>query len=208
VIPGVFHPLERGTTLCMIAREYGVPVATLMEVNRIVDPTSIPAGEPIFVPGATRVLLMKPQRSLASRFAWPLGGCITSRFGASGTRAHHAGIDIDGDEGDPIRAAAEGRVVRIEADPHYGLLVVVEHADGYSTLYAHASDLVAGEGEWVKRGQVIALVGNSGNARGTHLHFEIRLNGLAVDPFPFLAASRPGKSVGGKVERSAQRSAS
>jgi murein DD-endopeptidase MepM/ murein hydrolase activator NlpD len=206
--PGVYHPLERGTTLSMLSKEYGVPVERLMEVNRIVDPTSIPAGDLIFVPGATRMLPVKPLPSPASRFAWPLGGCITSPFGDTGTRAHHAGIDIDGKRGDPIRAAADGRVVRIDDDPHYGLLVVLEHADGYATLYAHASCLLVGEGEYASRGRVIALVGESGNARGTHLHFEIRRNGRAVDPFPFMAKRRAAVQVGGVAGRLSPRSAS
>jgi len=130
----------------------------------------------------------KTEAPRGPRFTWPLRGRVTSPFGASSKRARHAGIDIDGEGGDPILAAADGEIVRIAENPRYGLLVVVAHARGYATWYAHASDLFVRKGDSVKGGQVIALVGESGNAHGSHLHFEVRRNGRPVDPLPFLAA--------------------
>jgi len=140
----------------------------------------------------------EPAATQGPRFAWPLRGSITSPFGPTRTRTHHAGIDIAGKAGDPIRAAADGRVVHIADNARYGLLVVVEHDGGYATWYAHASDLYVAKGDVVTRGQVLALVGESGNARGTHLHFEVRRNGRPVDPLPFLEASRIAGRSGGQ----------
>src|SRR5262245_12673695 len=100
--PGVYHPLESGMTLYGLSRLYGVPVTTLMKANGIEDPTSIPAGSKIFVPGATA----RRSVPIRARFDWPLRGAITSPFGRRGERDHHSGVDIDGEEGDPIRAAA------------------------------------------------------------------------------------------------------
>src|SRR6266850_160310 len=138
----------------------------------------------------TLAVAADPVATPAPRFAWPLRGSVTSPFGATSTRAHHAGIDIAGAAGDSILAAADGRVVHIADNARYGLLVVVEHDGGYATWYGHASDLFVAKGDVVTRGQVLALVGETGNARGTHLHFEIRRNGRPVDPLPLLEAPR------------------
>lgn len=129
--------------------------------------------------------------SVALSIAWPVKGPVTSRFGASEKRSHHSGIDIAGDIGDPIHAAADGRVLRIADHVHYGLLVVIEHDGGYATWYGHASALEVRKGDTVTRGQVIAHVGETGNARGIHLHFEVRRNGRPVDPLPFLKPAVP-----------------
>jgi len=182
--PGIHHRLERGQTISSMARMYGVPADAIIAANGIVDPSSIPVGTKIFVPGAKQVL---PVPSAAARFAWPVNGPVTSPFGATaGRKDRHSGIDIAGDIGDPIQAAADGRVLRIADHAHYGLLVVIEHDGGYATWYGHASALEVRKGNAVTRGQVIAHVGETGNARGTHLHFEVRRNGRLVDPLPFL----------------------
>lgn len=175
---GVYHTLQRGQTLSALSRVYGVPVATLMHANRVTDPTDIPAGTKILVPGATRVLPIPSQPLLS----WPLRGPITSPFGPRGRHSRHTGIDIDGVTGQAIKAAADGRVV--EADRHgaYGLEVVIDHGGGLATRYAHASRLLVKRGEMVRRGQKIAEVGRTGDARGSHLHFEVLKNGRPVNP--------------------------
>jgi murein DD-endopeptidase MepM/ murein hydrolase activator NlpD len=187
---GIYRTLRPGMTLFQLSRIYGVSVGALMKANRIVDPTSIPAGSKIFVPGATA--RAAPSRT---RFALPLRGRITSTFGATERRSHHTGIDIDGEEGDPIAAAADGRVARIDDDPKYGLLVILDHESGYATWYAHASEVLVREGDDVRRGQTIARVGDSGDARGTHLHFEVRLKDRPVDPLIYLDAGRSTASL-------------
>jgi murein DD-endopeptidase MepM/ murein hydrolase activator NlpD len=118
--------------------------------------------------------------------AWPIEGLVTDRFGARGRRSHHDGIDIDGNKGDLIRAVASGRVVRAGDEGAYGKTVIVDHGDGIATLYAHASKIRVDEGDEVGQDQAIAEVGRTGNARGTHLHFEVRRNGRPVDPLPLL----------------------
>jgi len=184
---GIYHPLERGMTLYKLSKTYGVPVETLLAANEIEDASSIPVGTLIFVPGARQRLEAEPPRPPAEpSLGWPLEGRVTSPFGSSARRKHHAGIDIDGKAGQPIRAARDGRVARVADNARYGLLVVVEHEDGYATWYAHASGLAVVRGDEVTAGQVIAYVGTSGNARGSHLHFEVRRHGRPVDPLPFL----------------------
>jgi len=117
---------------------------------------------------------------------WPLHGAITGPYGRRGRSGHHTGVDIDGERGDPILAAASGVVVSAGTDGPYGRRVEIDHGDGIVTLYAHADRLLVHAGEQVRAGQRIAEVGRSGNARGTHLHFEVRRDGRIVDPMPYL----------------------
>jgi hypothetical protein len=191
---GIYHPLEAGQTLYRLSILYDVPLDRLLEVNRIVDPTGIPAGSPIFVPGAARRL---PYPGAVALLGWPLFGAITNRFAASGGgRGRHDGLDIDGDEGDPIRAAAAGRVVQAGRYGQYGRYVMIDHGDGLQTLYAHASRLLVRRGQEVAAGEMVALVGRTGNARGTHLHFEVLKNGRPVDPLPLLRGDSAARASG------------
>lgn len=123
---------------------------------------------------------------------WPLArNKVTSNFGERGDD-HHDGIDLRASIGTPVYAAAEGSVLyagsRIRG---YGKMVVLKHRSGLSTVYAHNSKLVVSEGGRVKRGQKIALSGNSGRSSGPHVHFEIRKGTKAINPVALL----PRKSV-------------
>jgi murein DD-endopeptidase MepM/ murein hydrolase activator NlpD len=132
-----------------------------------------------------------PKRRASNTLSWPLHGAVTGPYGRRGKHGHHAGIDIDGQAGDPILAAASGVVVEAGLDGPYGRRVVIDHGDGWTTLYAHAERLLVHAGDSVHVGQRIALVGRSGNARGTHLHFEVRHEGHTVNPAGYLAGDRP-----------------
>lgn len=103
-----------------------------------------------------------------------------------GTRAFHEGLDFTANAGTPIRAAADGIVASSGQTPAYGNLVKLNHGAGLETRYAHASKLLVKPGERVVKGQVIALVGSTGRSTGPHLHYEIRLNGHALDPRKYL----------------------
>ena len=99
----------------------------------------------------------------------------------------HYGIDFYGSSGDPISAAASGTVLTSGWINGYGNTVVVSHGNGYSTLYAHQSSIAASTGDTVAGGDVIGYVGSTGWSTGSHLHFEIRIEGTAVDPDPYLS---------------------
>jgi len=124
--------------------------------------------------------------------AWPLDGRITGGFGQRGRHHHHDGIDIDGTQGEEVRAVAPGIVVRSGSEGKYGKTVVIDHGNGVTTLYAHASRLLVREGDRVEQGDAIAEVGATGNAHGTHLHFEVRRDGRPVDPVPYLKPEMMG----------------
>jgi len=124
--------------------------------------------------------------SASMSIAWPIDGLVTGGFGLRGRHHHHEGIDIDGYQGEEVRAVAAGTVTVAGSEGKYGKTVVIDHGSGVSTLYAHASKLLVHEGDRVEQGEAIARVGATGNARGTHLHFEVRRDGRPVDPTPYL----------------------
>ncbi len=114
----------------------------------------------------------------------PLSGIITSRFGSreSIRSSAHRGLDIATSTGTPIKAAASGTVVAAGYSGSYGKMVRISHGNGVETLYAHCSVLNVSTGQAVTQGQVIAKVGTTGNVTGPHLHFEVRKNGVILNP--------------------------
>jgi len=117
---------------------------------------------------------------------WPLRqGRVSSKFGWRG-RQMHKGIDIAAKKGTPILAVEDGVVVRSKYVHGYGRLVEIKHSDMYLTRYAHNSKNLVKVGQKVKKGQLIALVGSTGRSTGYHLHFEIRQNGVAINPIKYL----------------------
>jgi murein DD-endopeptidase MepM/ murein hydrolase activator NlpD len=121
----------------------------------------------------------------AAGFIWPVNGSVVSGFGMRWGRMHE-GIDITASSGTPIWAAAAGTVIHAGWLGGYGNLVVVDHGNGLATAYAHASAILVSVGQAVAQGETIALVGSTGNSSGPHLHFEVRVNGEAVDPLFYL----------------------
>jgi murein DD-endopeptidase MepM/ murein hydrolase activator NlpD len=117
----------------------------------------------------------------------PTEGHYTSFFGWRFGGAHfHRGLDIANECGTPIYASADGIVTRAGPAPSYGLVVYIDHGFGLSTRYGHLSKLNVVEGQEVKRGQLIAKMGRSGWATGCHLHYEVRVHGVAVDPLNYI----------------------
>jgi murein DD-endopeptidase MepM/ murein hydrolase activator NlpD len=106
----------------------------------------------------------------------------------NGQLAFHSGMDFRGSYGQPILAAAPGKVAYVGPRQGYGNVVEVDHGKGLMTRYAHLSGYGVKVGQSVARGQAIARMGSTGRSTGTHLHFEVRVNGAAVNPRPFLEA--------------------
>ena len=114
----------------------------------------------------------------------PISGTITSKFGASSSRrsSSHTGLDIAAPNGTNIKAAASGTVTFAGTNGSYGKLVILSHADGVETYYAHCSAINVSVGETVSQGQIIAKVGSTGNSTGNNLHLEVRKNGTILNP--------------------------
>lgn len=125
---------------------------------------------------------------------WPVAGPISSYYGYRTSpggigSTFHEGVDIAGDYGTPISATAAGTVTQAGWVGGYGYLVEVKHADGIVTRYGHNSAVLVYEGQHVDQGSMIALMGSTGNSTGPHCHYEVRINGEAVDPMYFLPQS-------------------
>jgi len=121
----------------------------------------------------------------------PVRGLVTSVFGTrrspfTGLREFHNGLDIANREGTKIKATADGEVTFVGGKGTYGLMMTVTHGHGMATRYAHLKECLKQCGEKVKRGDVIALMGDSGRTTGPHLHYEVRLNGVPMDPREYI----------------------
>jgi murein DD-endopeptidase MepM/ murein hydrolase activator NlpD len=143
---------------------------------------------------------------------WPVEGKVTSSFGEredpfNGEGAFHAGIDISASFGEPIHATADGSVEMAEMGSGYGREVVIDHGHGIKTVYGHMSGFAVTAGDQVRRGQVIGYVGLSGRSTGPHVHYEVRIQNIPVNPHKYLRmtmeqmvvadAAKPVNTLGG-----------
>ena len=137
--------------------------------------------------------ILNDQRSLlaAKPGGWPVKGWLTSSFGMrrdpfNGRRKMHEGLDIAARTGTSVTATADGIVSSVKTEPGYGKVVILDHGYGYRTIYGHNSKYYVKVGQRVRRGERIAAVGNTGRSTGSHVHYEIRLNGVPVNPRKYL----------------------
>lgn len=142
---------------------------------------------------AARTASMANFKYSGGEFGWPVPSItrINSYFGYRihpifGTKKLHAGIDISGPTGTDIVAAEDGVVTSASYMSGYGYAIIISHGNGYSTLYGHNSKLLVSKGDTVSKGQHISEMGSTGNSTGPHCHFEVRVNGTATDPLPYL----------------------
>jgi murein DD-endopeptidase MepM/ murein hydrolase activator NlpD len=125
---------------------------------------------------------------------WPVSGRLLSSFGHrrdpfSGDGAFHTGVDISAPLGTPVLSAADGIVYLTESSAGYGRIVLIDHGNGMRTLYAHLSRYAVVPGQEIRKGEVLGYSGASGRVTSPHLHFEVRMGGAAVNPYPYLARS-------------------
>lgn len=135
------------------------------------------------------------QLAAATPSIWPTHGWLTSTAGNrndpfTGEKDFHPGLDISADKGDPVYATADGKVVNASPSGNYGNLVVLDHGYGLETRYGHLSAFKVKDGQAVKRGDLIGLVGSTGRATGAHLHYEVRANGRILNPLQLLLQPR------------------
>jgi len=135
----------------------------------------------------------KPFKALRGKMPWPINGKPLNRYGAArhGSSVTWQGIQISGNEGDAVKAIHNGRVVFADWLRGAGLLIIVDHGGDYLSLYAHNQSLLRAEGDWVRGGEGIATVGNSGGQRQAGLYFEIRYKGRPTDPRSWCRWAKP-----------------
>jgi murein DD-endopeptidase MepM/ murein hydrolase activator NlpD len=162
------------------------------------SPVAAPVAPPLEEPAAgaeTQVAVVPPSQlpdpapRAAARFAWPLPGKVIANFGPAGGGLHNDGINIAATLGTQVRAADNGVVAYAGNELRgFGNLLLIKHADGWTTAYAHNEKLLVQRGDTVTQGQVIATVGRTGNVDSPQLHFEVRKGTQAMNPIEFLAA--------------------
>ncbi len=201
---GLMHTIKKGDNLKKIATAYNAKMEDIIKFNKLKeDGTDLIVGEKIMIPDGVKQAVSVPRTSQsyarvavpmsskspasARGFVWPSGArMITQYYNWS----HHA-IDIAGPMGTPNYAAKAGTVVTSQCgwNSGYGCYIIIDHGGGVRTLYGHHSKLLVSAGDHVVAGQTIGLMGNTGKVRGVtgiHLHFEIQINGVRVNPLGYV----------------------
>jgi murein DD-endopeptidase MepM/ murein hydrolase activator NlpD len=181
VIPGFEKPVPVATESSPTPKPPapGDPAPTRPPVI-VTAPVPRPTTRPVSQPPPSR-----PVPETKGLLDWPLRGVLYARFGKKG-REPHDGIDLAVPVGTPVKTAQEGDVLYAGEQRGYGLIVIIQHSERLITLYAHNRDLRVKSGQKVRRGQVIATVGESGKTSGPQLHFEVRVDGKPADPLDYL----------------------
>jgi murein DD-endopeptidase MepM/ murein hydrolase activator NlpD len=193
------YTVRSGETLSAIAHRHGLGTTELARANGIRAPYRVYAGQRLRVPGAeapatatvelghkenpVRLATGDPPPLAGSDFLWPVNGKVIGAFGPIDQWRRRDGIDIAARRGAPVLASQDG-IVAYAGDgiPGYGEMILIRHDQGYITTYAHNATLLVRVGEVVRRGQVIARVGDSGEAPQSMLHFELRKGRTPIDP--------------------------
>jgi murein DD-endopeptidase MepM/ murein hydrolase activator NlpD len=195
------HVVKKGENLYRISKRYGVSVASVKRLNGIWDVTELQIGQRLRIPPSGKGSAWGSSSSSASNkkqptssydkkvsFSWPIKGKVTSSYGRRNGRLHE-GIDIQTQWGTEVQASAPGRVIYSgNGMRDYGNVVILRHEGAYTTVYAHNSKNLVKKGQFINRGQKIALVGKTGNvhAKLPILHFEVLVRKQPVDPMSYL----------------------
>jgi murein DD-endopeptidase MepM/ murein hydrolase activator NlpD len=195
-VSGVYHTVQAGDTLETIAKKYKTDVASILnfELNGLnAKNPQLVTGQKLVVPGGSKPPVVRQVQVYSGpipanakkgtgRFVWPTSGSITTPF-----KPLHQAIDIGSWTGAPVKASDSGYIVIAGwSNVGYGYYLVIDHGNGFQTLYAHLSRYFVAAGDSVAQGTIIGLVGSTGNSTGPHLHFELIQNGIRRNPFGFL----------------------
>lgn len=198
---GLIHKVESGDSLTSIAEKYDVPVQAIADFNYLLDTSKLTLGTELVIPGGKVPKYVPPVIYIPegptsvgagqaspnkSMCVWPTTFRIITQYFSW----YHNGVDIASSGGaamPPLLACMGGTVVRAGWDPWgLGLHVRIDHGNGYETVYGHMSRLDVSYGQHVKRGEVIGLMGSTGNSTGPHVHYMVKYNGVAQNPFNYI----------------------
>ena len=188
---GMTHKVAAGESLNSLSVKYHVSVEEILDANDL-DSDTLAAGAELFIPGA-KLDSTSLKKAMGELFVYPIssGWRLTSYFGPrkdpfTGVASNHTGIDMACSTGTPIRAAMSGTVVHAGWSNIFGNYVILNHGNGYQTLYGHMSKILVKKGQSVDSSTKIGLVGSTGYSTGPHLHFTVYKNGKLVDPLTLL----------------------
>ncbi len=190
-IDGIIYTVKKGDSLNSIVSKNKISLEQLLDVNELTSET-LTAGQQLFLPGAA-MDAASLRNAMGELFRIPISAKFrwTSPYGyridpISGVKSFHTGTDMACPTGTPILAAMSGKVVSTGQTRVYGNYVILDHGNGYQTVYMHMSKIIATKGQWVSQGTRIGLVGSTGYSTGPHLHFTVYKNGKLVDPMTVL----------------------
>ena len=194
---GIFHWVCQGQGLSDIARAYELSLKVVLQANEKKSDTDLHPGEVLYLPGGTYLTrqdvrwLALVSLSTQKGFLKPTTGRFADGFGyrihpISHKMAFHEGLDLAPGFGARVVASQDGRVLFASLRNGYGRLIILNHGSGLTSCYAHLDEILVKPNQWVKRGDLIGKVGNSGRVTGPHLHFEVRLNGKPQNPLLYL----------------------
>lgn len=190
-IDGIIYTVKNGDSLNSIASRYKIKLSDLLDVNEISSEILV-KGQQLFLPGVgmDQSALKNAMGDIfklpvASKFRWtsPYGWRIDP---IANVRSFHTGVDMACPSGTPVLAAMSGKVITTGVSRVYGNYVIIDHGNGYQTLYAHLSKIIAVKGQWVSQGTRIGLVGSTGYSTGPHLHFTVYKKGQLINPMTVL----------------------
>lgn len=196
---GIYHKVQKGETLWRIAKIYQVDIDDIIRNNNIPYGAHLEENQLIFIPnGDSRKVLTMPPASAAATptgtndlgkddFGWPVIGRVIRYFGQTGSSYLNHGIGIETMEGQPVSASRQGKVVFADYLAGYSYTVILDHGDGYFSVYGFNSKLAVSLGDTLAKGQTLALAGKKGNV--PLLYFEIRRYARAENPLYFLPKS-------------------
>jgi len=194
-VDGALHVVANGDTIDSIAKAYTVDPETITSFpgNHLEDGQALTVGERLVIPGGQKQYRARRVYAYSGNppadanrgsgsFAWPMSGYITQ-----GYWSQHRAIDIGAVKGTPIYAADSGYVSYVQfSNSGYGNMAMIDHRNGYVTLYAHMSVVVVDMGQSITKGQLVGYCGSTGHSTGPHLHFEVIENGVKRNPFIYL----------------------
>ena len=197
---GVTHKIVKNDTVAKIAKRYQAEASKIIDFNRLTDESDIQVGEIIIVPDGqpyySEVAVVTPLASVkkifkpvdipivaGAKMLWPTTTHRISQY----FNWRHVGLDIDGEFGDLIWAAESGTVITaLTLKTGYGYHVIIDHGDGKQTLYGHFQKLYVTQGQRVEKGDILGEMGSTGRSTGSHLHFEVRINGKKYNPLSYI----------------------
>ncbi len=194
-VNGLYHTIAAGETIQTIAKKHSAdPNAILgFELNQLNERETLTTGQGLIVPGGKKPIVQRQVRAYSDAipqtaargtgsFGWPVSGVITQKYWT-----FHQGIDIGAPIGTPVNAADSGFVTFAGWDSTgFGKMALIDHGNGYMTLYGHLDRFAIAVGDSVRKGQLIGRVGNTGRSTGPHLDFRIRQGAVWRNPFGFL----------------------
>ncbi len=190
-IDGIIYTIKKGDSLDSIVKNYNVKLETLIDVNELESEVLV-SGEQLFIPGAA-MDSKSLKEAMGELFILPIKAKFrwTSPYGSridpiANVKSFHTGTDMACPTGTPIYASMSGTISATGVNRVYGNYVIIEHGNGYQTLYAHMSKIIAKKGQWVSQGTRIGLVGSTGYSTGPHLHFTVYKNGKMINPMSVL----------------------